>query len=289
MQVNPSRAVARWLWVMLIVVCSACQSVAIKPNKGLPDKAEARPLGEQPRARTALQSNVAALTELANSGDPVAQYRLGFRYAKGQGIPKDERKAVFWFRKAADQGHAVSQCNLGVMYANGQGVAKDESQSVFWYRKAADQGDAWAEYYLGVSYAKGTGVRKDLPNAMHWLRLAVQHGNPEAVNAIRALSEMPSANRSEQPHQMKQAERTDGLVEGPRRETQHRIEEGVRLHLERLEKDRQEEREREREQAERQRQIDENYRRQQEMARQDDERRARQQEFQRQVDRDHGY
>ena len=42
----------------------------------------------------------------AERGDAEAQYRLGHCYSDGDVVPKDEKKAVFWFRKAANQGHA---------------------------------------------------------------------------------------------------------------------------------------------------------------------------------------
>ena len=51
-------------------------------------------------------------------------------------------QAVVWFRKAAEQGDAVAQTNLGFTYAEGKGIAKDEAQAVAWYRKAAEQGYA---------------------------------------------------------------------------------------------------------------------------------------------------
>ncbi len=40
------------------------------------------------------------------------------------------------------------------MYENGEGVAKDDKQAVYWYRKAADQGYASAQYNLGLMYEK---------------------------------------------------------------------------------------------------------------------------------------
>ena len=45
---------------------------------------------------------------------------------KGEGVPKDYKQAVYWFRKAADQGNAGAQYNLGAMYAKGEGVPKDD-------------------------------------------------------------------------------------------------------------------------------------------------------------------
>ena len=40
------------------------------------------------------------------------------------------KKAVEWYREAAEQGHAGAQFNLGVCYANGEGMSKDVGQAV---------------------------------------------------------------------------------------------------------------------------------------------------------------
>ena len=58
----------------------------------------------------------------AEQGDAVAQYTLGWMYAKGCGVPKDYTEAVKWCRKATKQGYVSAQYHLGVAYANGQGV-----------------------------------------------------------------------------------------------------------------------------------------------------------------------
>jgi TPR repeat protein len=59
------------------------------------------------------------------------------------------------FRKAADQGLAHAQRSLGFMYANGCGVPRDDAQAISWYRKAADQGDADANEALRKMEASG--------------------------------------------------------------------------------------------------------------------------------------
>jgi len=40
---------------------------------------------------------------LANQGNAEAQLELGLMYADGQGVPRDYKEAVKWFRLAADQ------------------------------------------------------------------------------------------------------------------------------------------------------------------------------------------
>ena len=86
----------------------------------------------------------------------MAQHRLGYMYANGQGVQKDDAQAVKWFRKAAEQGNAKAQYCLGVMYDSGIGVQKDEAQTVKWYSKAAQQGNTEARNEL-----KKRGLRWD--------------------------------------------------------------------------------------------------------------------------------
>ncbi len=116
----------------------------------------------------------------AEQGHIDAQSKLGFMYKYGLGV-KDEQQAVVWFRKAAEQGHAGAQLFLGMIYENGEGVPKDEQQAVEWYRKAAEQGHASAQESLGVMYAQGQGVPKDEQSAYFWLLLASAQGNQHHV------------------------------------------------------------------------------------------------------------
>ena len=119
-----------------------------------------------------------------DQGDAEAQFNLGWRYANGLGVPKDEDEVVKRVRKAADQGDANGQVNLGVMYEYGQGVAKDEGEAVKWYRKAADQGDANGQVNLGLMYKYGQGVAKDEVEAVKWFRKAADQGEAMAQNSL---------------------------------------------------------------------------------------------------------
>ena len=121
-------------------------------------------------------NRIAGLRIKADKGEAEAQSDLGFRYEKGQGVPKDEDEAVKWYRKAADQGHAPAQAKLGSAFANGRGVPKDEVEAVKWFRKATEQGNAAAQSSLGTMYAMGRGVPKDEDEAVKWYRKAAEQG-----------------------------------------------------------------------------------------------------------------
>jgi len=63
------------------------------------------------------------VAEKANDGDADAQYRLGFMYQTGRGVPEDDAEAIWWYRLAADQGHASAQYLLGLAH-EGQTIPK---------------------------------------------------------------------------------------------------------------------------------------------------------------------
>lgn len=116
--------------------------------------------------------DVSALQQLADRGNADAQYELGLRLYEGQGIAKDEKKAVEWFQKAADQHNLPAMNALGHVYEFGQGIAKDEKKAFEWYKKAATYGNAQAQQNLSECYEAGKGVEKDPVEALKWLERA---------------------------------------------------------------------------------------------------------------------
>jgi uncharacterized protein len=119
------------------------------------------------------------LRPLADQGNAVAQFDLGFMYDNGRGVMQDYGEAMRWYRLAAEQGNALAQYNLGFMYANGHGVSPAYADAAKWYLLSAEQGYTWAEFYLGFFLANGQGVTKNFVLAHMWLSLAaVSRFNP---------------------------------------------------------------------------------------------------------------
>ena len=85
---------------------------------------------------------------LAEMGNPAAQYKLGYMYKTGKGIPLDYGGAVIWYHLAAIQGNASAQSNLGFMYKTGKGVPQDFLQSYMWYELADINGHKNAKKWL---------------------------------------------------------------------------------------------------------------------------------------------
>ena len=62
-----------------------------------------------------------------------AQFELGYRYNRGEGVTEDDAEALRWYRLAAEQGSARAQFSLGVMYDCGEGVTIDDAEALRWY------------------------------------------------------------------------------------------------------------------------------------------------------------
>ncbi len=81
-------------------------------------------------------------------------------------------QAASSWTKAARQGHARAQNGLGVLHRDGDGVEKDEKKALYWFRLSAENGYAFGMYNLAKLYAEGSGsVRNDI-EAHKWLNIA---------------------------------------------------------------------------------------------------------------------
>src|ERR1035437_2878896 len=79
---------------------------------------------------------------------PGAQCVVGQAYLNGEGVPKDQAKALQRFRKAAEAGNMEGQRNLGHAFAQGQGTPVDGIEAYQWLSVAAAQGDKAAKKEL---------------------------------------------------------------------------------------------------------------------------------------------
>ena len=132
---------------------------------------------------TALQYLVPA----AEAGDADAQFRLGFMYLQGEGVPQDMEKAAYYTAKAADQGNVNAQTNMGKMYAEGIGVPQSYVNAAKYYQMAAEQGDDRAQNNLGKLYDDGNGVGQSSEQALYYYNLAAEQNNPYAQSNLGVL------------------------------------------------------------------------------------------------------
>jgi TPR repeat protein len=88
--------------------------------------------------------NIEGLNVLCNRGTYLACFSLGTAYASGNGVTKDDSRAVALFQRACDGGNAQGCSGLGFMYETEAGVGKDVALALTLYRKACDGGGVWA-------------------------------------------------------------------------------------------------------------------------------------------------
>jgi hypothetical protein len=111
-----------------------------------------------------------------------AQFNLGLMYAEGDGIPKNYKEAVKWFRLSAEQGNIGAKTNLGWMHDYGYGVPQDRKEALRLYRHSAELGNIYAQYNLGMVYKNGEGVPQDDTLAHMWWNIAGSKGHEEATD-----------------------------------------------------------------------------------------------------------
>lgn len=110
----------------------------------------------------------------AEAGDREASYALGLLHLQGRGVTRDRAEAAKRFRSAAEQGHAAAAYNLALLYIEGQVFPRDVSEAVRWFTAAAEQDIADAQHTLAILYRDGDGVPRDPAKSIQWLERAVK-------------------------------------------------------------------------------------------------------------------
>ena len=117
--------------------------------------------------------------EEANAGSLEAQFAAGELYAKGPGVPQDDREAFAWYLIAARRGHLVAQLRVARAYRDGRGVGRDMTEAFRWYMIVASRGHATGMNEVAWMYKNGTGVAPNLIEFVKWTWLVHPGGRPE--------------------------------------------------------------------------------------------------------------
>ena len=172
-----------------------------------------------------------AYLQAAEQGSAEAQYKLGKRYATGDGVEVSASEAVKWYRKAAEQGHAEAQYQMGRWYDGTLVINsntemhfefcanedEDDEEALKWYHKAAEQGhqdakmwiknhdlwaaekgDAEAQYRVGCYYLETQSF--DLSDmAADYFRKAAEQGHENAKEKLKELERAYTAREKDRP------------------------------------------------------------------------------------------
>ena len=142
---TPPPTISKWpltlaLTLALVAVAFASFNFGLRANAWLPGvgNPEARlQLAEQEFQIGDYRDALAFFRQLANQGDPVAEYWLAHMTELGLGMAKDPAKAVGIYKKAAEQGDVAAQTRLGEIYLDGNIVPPDFGTARTYLEKAA--------------------------------------------------------------------------------------------------------------------------------------------------------
>lgn len=135
------------------------------------------------------EMRAAFMRDAAEAGHAEAQVVLGQMLLDGAGVPRDEKAAFGWFRRAASQRQLMAMNMLGRCYDLGWGTAPNKAHAAECYRYAAEQGLDWAMYNYATLLALGDGLPQDRAAALCWLEKAAAMGNAKAINFVGSFHE----------------------------------------------------------------------------------------------------
>jgi TPR repeat protein len=151
--------------------------------------------GEKAKALSSLQY-------AAEAGHPLAQWKLGHMYAKGDGVPQSDLRAFEYFSRVANshaddrphtpQARAVANAfvALGHYYLDGipnsSIQANPERAREMFHYAAVYFADPDAQYGLARLYLDGVGTPRDPRRAIRWLSLAANKGQYQAQALLGA-------------------------------------------------------------------------------------------------------
>ena len=105
----------------------------------------------------------------SGSADAASQSmnNLGVAFFEGNGVKRNHRKAIKWYKKSAELGQVVAQRNLGIMYENGYGVDVDIKEANRWLRLAADNDSGYGAESALAMIDLATNYFKEDPDRNH--------------------------------------------------------------------------------------------------------------------------
>ena len=140
---------------------------------------ESAPLGERDKA-------VEELKQIADQGDPHAQYLMGLLYRDGGLLVPDAEQAKRWLELSARK-LPDAQYALGKLYLSDDPDIHDPAKGLYWLQQAADNGNEYAAYRLGKEYLTGENISKNAAQAAMYLRQSAAQANPYAQYLLGKL------------------------------------------------------------------------------------------------------
>ncbi len=140
----------------------------------------------------------------AEAGDPSAQTLVAEILSRGLGVPRDEKRALKWYSRAAEQGIAEAQFRYSLALLDGEHVAKDEDAALRLLKMAADQGNRLAQFNFAQLTIKKKPGAQGLKAAIDYYEKAAVAGLPDAQYAMAQAYATGAGGRSHDPRLARQ-------------------------------------------------------------------------------------
>lgn len=123
----------------------------------------------------------------AEKGDPASQTLIAEIYARGMGVPADQKLAAEWYGKAAENGVTEAQFRYAALLLQGTYIQKDKKKAEELMHKAAEGGNAMAQFnYAQMLMQKHPGtIGLDL--AFPWFEKAAEANLADGEYALSQI------------------------------------------------------------------------------------------------------
>ena len=116
--------------------------------------------------------------------DAAAIIDLGTFYDHGRhGLPQSRAKALELWHQAGKFGHADANCYIASAYMTGDGLERDEKKALHYYKLAALGGHSMSRHNLGSIEGRVGNHDRALKHYM----IAVKGGNPDSLESIKGM------------------------------------------------------------------------------------------------------
>ncbi|MEQ8824421.1 MAG: tetratricopeptide repeat protein [Filomicrobium sp.] len=129
---------------------------------------------------------------LAEKGNAQGILNVANMYLAGEGVPKDPRKAISWYRKGAEQGDPHCLLNLAKAYETGDGIEPDQDKAKQFFERAAGAGASEAQ----IRVAQRHLMLGETGQARVWLERAAGKGEQLAMAMLANLEPSPAADET---------------------------------------------------------------------------------------------
>jgi len=156
-------------------ICNGCIHANYMSNINDKVKAKRCPFCREPAPRGKDEANKRVMKRIKANDPDAINYMGAQRYDQG-----DYDAAFNYATKAAELGNAAAHYQLGIMFGDGEGVEKDEEKAVFHFEKAAIGGHPQARHELACYEGRNGNAKR----AVRHLIIAANLGNVGSMKAL---------------------------------------------------------------------------------------------------------